>query len=272
VHLANGSDDDTPYGASILDGGALALQDQINAIQHDITAAALLNGSPQTYSKGFALPKDEDQRPIPVRTGPGYHHHADDPNAAFGIIEPGDLTQLKSAYLTKIEAITRITNTPIHTITGEWPSGEAIFRAEMPIVQDTRKLAETLGPSMATVMHRSTEMKNTFGTGPELDESALIRTVFEPPEMRDALSVWMIAEKASAFVSTREVLRLAGYTPDQIEQIMEERADEKAESISFAQAAFSRPPEMDALLRASGASLADAPNPDDAPAEIGAGA
>lgn len=253
VHLPNGSDDDTYYGASIMDGGALGFQDQINAIQHDITAAAMMNGSPQSWSKGFTLPEDAEGNPIKVKTGPGTHHHTEELTAEWGVIPPGSLTELKNAYMTKIEAVCRNTNTPVHVITGNWPSGEAIFRAEMPIVNETLKLAESIGPQMSTVAHRATEIFNAFTTGPTtLDEDSLIRTIFEPAEQHDPITIWTVAEKSAPFVSNREILRSVGKTPEQIDTIMEERADEKTESISMAQAAFSRPPEMDALLRAGG--------------------
>ena len=252
VHLPNGSDDDTYYGASILDGGALGFQDQINAIQHDITAAAMMNGSMQTWSKGFALPEDAEGNPIKIKTGPGTHHHTDEVTAEWGVIQPGNLSELKNAYMTKIEALCRNTNTPLHTITGQWPSGEAIFRAEMPIVHDTLKLAESIGPQMSTVAHRATEMQNAFGIDAELDEDSLIRTIFEPAEQRDPITIWTVAEKSSPFVSVREVLRTVGKTPEEIDVIMDERADEKTESISMAQAAFSRPLDTETLLRAGG--------------------
>lgn len=259
IHLPNGSDDDTYYGASLLDGGPLAFQDQLNAIQHDITAAALMNGSPQTFSKGFSLPDDPNDlsatpRKIKVKTGPGMHHHADEPTASFETITPGDLTQLASAYQTKLSALCRNTNTPLHLITGQWPSGEAIFRAEMPLIGAVMKLGESLGPQWSTVAHRATEIANAYGQV-QLDENALIQTVFEPPEQRDPITLWTAADKAAPYVSTREVLRLVGYMPDRIDAIMDERADEKAESVSAAQAAFSRPVELDALQRAAGQSI-----------------
>lgn len=256
VHFANGSDDDSPYGASLLDGGPLAFQDQLNAIQHDILSASLMNGSPQTYSKGFSLPEDDDTpgKKIPIRMGPGIHHHTEEVTAEFGSIPPGDLTQLKMAYLTKLEALCRDTETPYHEITGQWPSGEAIFRAERPIVEATRKLGESVGPAGSTLMHRATEIVNTFGNV-ALDENALIQTIFEPPEQRDILTMWTVAEKAAAFVSKREVLRIVGYSPARIEEIMDELDEEQTASISAAQAAFSRPSSLDALQRAAGQSI-----------------
>lgn len=244
IHIANGSDDDSFYGASLLDGGPLAFQDQINAIQHDITAAAMLNGSPQTYSRGFMLPPDPEDptKKLRIVTGPGAHHHNDEATAEWGVIPGGDVSTLRDSYNLKIEAVCRNTSTPNHLITGQWPSGEAIFRAEMPLVQSTRKLAESVGPAASSIMHRATEIANTFGRGPYLDEDALIQTRFEPPEQRDALALWAVAEKAAPYVSTEEVLRMVGKTPDEIKAIMDEREAENERKLERAQTVFSRGP------------------------------
>jgi hypothetical protein len=263
IHLSNGTDNDSFYGTSLLDGGPLAFQDQLNGIQHDITAAALMNGSPQTWSKGFELPEDETTGDkIRIKTGPGMHHHAPEATAEFHVLEPGDLTQLGKSYHIKLEALCRNTNTPVHLITGQWPSGEAIFRAEMPLVGSTKKLGESVGPQTSSIAHRATEIENAFGYV-VLDEEALIQTVFEPAEQRDSLTMWSVGEKAAAFVSTREVLRLAGYPPSRIDEIMTERRDEQAEKISAAQAAFSRPADLDLLMQASGQSVDVASENDD---------
>lgn len=254
VHLPNGSDDDSLYGASLLDGGALAFQDQINAVQHDVTAAAMLNGSPQTWSRGFELPTDpnDPSRKVRVVMGPGRHHHNDEVTAEWGNIQPGDLSELRNAYMMKLEALCRNTNTPLRVFTGQWPSGEAIFRDELPIVNSARKLGESVGPSWSTVAHRATGIRNAFGLGEPLDESSLITTIYESLEQRDPLGMWAIVEKAAPFVSGREALRIAGYTPTEIDRIMSEKEKENAEKVSAAQAAFSRPADIDALMRASG--------------------
>jgi hypothetical protein len=257
VHFPNGSDDDSLYGASLLDGGALAFQDQINAIQHDITAASMLNGSPQTFSSGFELPKDEQtEKEIPIVTGPGIHHHSSEEGAKWGVIEGGNLAQLKEAYFLKLEAVCRITNTARHSITGEWPSGEALYQATLPEIAAARKLGESVGPALSTLMHRCTEIANVFG-GLGLDENSLITTVFEPPDLRDPLANWSIAEKAAPFVGDRETLRLAGYKPEQIEKIMAEKEKDAKAALSVAQSAFNRPADLDALQSAAGRSLED---------------
>lgn len=265
VHLPNGSDDDSLYGSSLLSGGPLAFQDQINAIQHDITAASMLNGSPQTWSRGFELPKKypntaSDER-LPIKTGPGTHHHTQEATAAWGALEGGSIEPLKLAYLVKLEALCRDTQTPFYVFTGQWPSGAALFRADLPLTGASRKLIDSLGPAWATVAHRATEIENTFGNV-ELDEDALITTVFEPPEQIDAVSRWEIAEKAAPFVSDAETLRIAGYSPDRIDEILDEKDADAEAAVASAQTAFSRPADLNALQKAAGATV-DGDNPDD---------
>lgn len=260
VHFPNGSDDDSLYGSSLLSGGPLAFQDQINAIQHDITSAAMLNGSPQTYSSGFELPKkypntSSDER-VPVKTGPGTHHHTDENTAKWGIIEGGNITPLREAYGLKVEALCRDTQTPYYIFTGQWPSGAALFRADLPLTGASRKLIDSLGPATSTIAHRATEIVNTFGFA-DLDEDALITSVFEPPEQIDAISRWEIADKASAHVSRAEVLRIANYSPEKIEAILDEIDEDSERSISVAQAGFMRPADLDTLQKASGTKLTD---------------
>ncbi len=236
IHFPNGNDDDTNYGASELDGGVLGFQDQINAIQHDITAVSLLTGSPRTTSKGFALEEDDDGKKKMPKTGPGAHWHADDPTAEWGILEPGQVGPLKEGLMIKVDAVCQMTNIPVHAITGDWPSGEAIFRSEMGLVNDGEKLAKKVGPAMSSVAHRATEMANAFGSGPQLDEEALIRTIFAPLDKRDPLTLVMFAEKTAPFVSEQEVLRILGYAPEKILEILAEREAEAAAAIERQQA------------------------------------
>lgn len=239
IHFANGSDDDSPYGASELDGGALGFQDQINAIQHDITAVSTLSGSPRTWSKGFTLEKDANGNRKQPRVGPGAHWHSDEVDADWGVLAGGDPKPLIDALWLKVQSLCQMTNIPMHVITGDWPSGEAIYRAEMSLTQDVQRLAKKTGPSASTAMHRSTEIANAYGTGPTLNETALIRTIFVDASKRDPLTRALFVEKVAPHVSKQEILRLFDYTPDQIDAIIEELEEEADKALERAQARFS---------------------------------
>lgn len=237
IHFPNGNDDESYYGASELDGGVMGFQDQINAIHHDLIALSMLAGTPRTWSHGFELEKNPDGTKKQPRIGPGAHWHNDSKDAAWGALPPGDPTSLIDVLWVKTKSVCQMTDVPMHSITGDWPSGEALFRAEMPAVMDGEKRAKKWGPRGASVMHMSTEIQNTFGKA-RLDETALITTVFESVERRDQMTRAAVAEKIAPHVSKRETLRVLNYPPDRVEQIIQEMDLEADEAVERAQQRF----------------------------------
>lgn len=236
IHFAAGSNRNTPYGASLLDGGVLGLQDEVNDIQRDITAAARLTAFQMLYATGTAPQTDEQGKAKPMPVGPGQVLQSPEEGARYGVLPAGDLTQLASALLVKIRAICRMTDCPLHVITGEWPSGAALLRSEMPLVGRATRLNRTTAPAWATVAHRSTELANTFGDGVQLDEEALITAEFVPPERLDALTLAQVDKtKAEALVEREKLndrvsLQELGLTDEQIDEILgpREAAAERA--------------------------------------------
>jgi len=178
------------YGASDLAGGFLAVQDQLNDVQIDITAAARMLAFQIITATGVEFPKD------PV-LGPGSILKSSAADARFGSIPAGDIGQLIDAHGTKLQTIARNASTPIHIITGgDWPAGVALVQAEKPLISKVERLAKTIGPSWATVAHRATEIANAFGRA-ALDEDAAITAVFAAPEKLDPLAVAEV-QKAEA--------------------------------------------------------------------------
>jgi hypothetical protein len=224
VHFGNGSDNDTPYGASTLEGGVIGLQDEVNDAQRNITTAGRLTGAQMMYATGISL-LDEDGIETKLRVGPGAIFSSDNANAKFGVLPAGDLSQLEKAYMIKLQAIARMTSTPMHLITGQWPSGEALLQAQKPLIQKVYNLAKTIGPAWATVAHRATEMANVFSKA-GLDEKAMITSVFAPPEQNDPVTQTAIANGRAALISKQEGLRILGYSPEQIKQIIAELKEE----------------------------------------------
>lgn len=229
IAFPNGSDDDTPYGKSELDGGVLGLQDEINDVQRDITASARLTGYQMYYATGVSPDLDPQGKPKPLAVGPGQTLQHPNPDARYGVLPAGDLAQLKGALMTKIEAVCSMTDTPLHVITGDWPSGAALLRAEMPLVAKVSRLNKTEGPQWSTVTHRATEMHNTFGAGEQLDEDSLITAVWAPPERLDALTQAQIAQARLALGTDRQALREIGFAEDEIDTIVTERAADRDE-------------------------------------------
>ena len=224
-----GTSDDEPdpmYGSSELGGGLLGLQDEVNDVHRDITAAARFSGYPMMYGTGVGQPTDNDGNPTSYTPEPGAFFRADNPDAEFGRIEAGSIETLVNTLETKLEAMSRQSSVPMFAIQGDWPSGEALIRAEMPLVDKVETIADSVGPAWGSVMHKATRLHNVFSGG-TLNEDLMISAVFGDPRRRDEATQAEVAEKVAPFVSERETLRILDYSPSEIDRIMDERSEER---------------------------------------------
>jgi hypothetical protein len=139
----------------------------------------------------------------------------------------GSLAELQRTLTVKLQAVGRLTGVPQHLIGGEWPSGEALLRAERPLIDAAETLARSFGPAWSSVAHKATVLANAFA-GQQLDPSLLISSVFAPADRSDALTNANVAAARAPYISEREVLRLLGYSPEQQDRILDERAAEAA--------------------------------------------
>lgn len=234
VHLActerpnDGDQKDDPtsaYGASVLDGGLLGLQDEINDVQRDISAAARFAGYQMLWGTGITAQRDAQGNEIPLIVEPGAFFRDESPDAAFGALPAGSLAELERTLTIKLQAVSRQSAVPQHLIAGQWPSGEALLRAERPLTDRAEALIRVIGPAWASVAHKATLLLNTFG-GLQLDPALLITAVFAPAERRDPLTRAAIATAEAPFVSRRETLRTLGRSPAEIERILAELKEE----------------------------------------------
>ena len=187
------------YGVSDLAGGVIANQDHINAIQQDIAAAAKLLGFQILTATGV----DFERAP---KLEPGTLLYTKKDAARFGAIPAGDISQLTQALETKLQTVARISSTPIHVIKGgDWPAGIALVQADKPAIIKAVKEAASMGPSHATLAHRSTEMANAFGNA-GLNEDDLIVTRFADPEQLDQLAQAEVAKAKAEAQAALEML------------------------------------------------------------------
>jgi hypothetical protein len=229
VHFANVSMDDLPHGDSFLAGGLLGAQDDINDAQRDLSAAARLTGYLAFWATGVDLAKDANGNPIPLQLAPGAFFHSPRPDSRFGSLPAGDLSQLINNLHEKLYTFARNSSVPVHMITGgDWPSGEALLRAEQPLVDLVRNCAKRVGPAWASLAHKAVVLANVFGLE-GLDEDAMITAVFAAPERRDLLTLGPVAASVAPYLSQRAILRMLGYSPTEVEQIMAERDQEAAQ-------------------------------------------
>lgn len=172
------NDADSSYGVSELDGGVLGLQDEVNDIQRDITASARYTGYQMMFATGVTLEKDADAKPIPLKVEPGAVFTSENAAAAYGTLPAGSLEPLDLALSIKLRAISRMTATPLHEITGgDWPSGNALLEADKPIIKKVEAMTESFGPAWSSLAHKATILANAFA-GANLDTGALITAIF----------------------------------------------------------------------------------------------
>ncbi len=211
VHFAANADDDHPYGVSDLAGGVLSLQDELNDIQRSVTGAARHAGFPMYFGSGIASPRPTPDTPNPpptITVEPGLWVTVANPDARAVVLPAGEIGPLLDAYRLKLQAICRMTSTPIHEITGEWPSGEALLRAEIGLVQRGERLQDLFTGAWTTVPHRATELANAFGQA-GLDETALIGCQWASVDRRDPLSLATIQDAHATALQKTETLRSA---------------------------------------------------------------
>lgn len=217
---------DGNYGISMYAGGLLGLQDCVNEILRLILVAGRFTAFQIPTASGLKTKKnDQTGEPERVKVEPGMMLTSEDATTRFGHIPAGNIDQLLAALANFLRAIAAGADVPEHTIRGQWPSGEALMRAEMPLIGAAKKGAAALGPAFASVAHKSVVLSNTFG-GTAYNEQAIITTLYSDPARFDLMTLTNLATARAEYVSLAEIHRLMGYTPDQHRQIMTERASE----------------------------------------------
>jgi hypothetical protein len=240
VHFPNATKEFIHHGVSDLSGGVLGFQDQLNDAQFSMSACARLTAYQMYWGTGVKPKKDRNGNDVPPQVAPGNMFTSPDPAAKFGTLPAGSMEQQIKGYDKKLQRVAQMTATPIHTITGgDWPSGDALIRAELPAVGKAHKQVAQFNVCWTQIGHRVTELQNSFGDGPELNmdpETALITCVFSDVEKRDIVSRSIIVHNMAANISKAEALRILQYPEDKVQQIVKEILEETAALAAMTQA------------------------------------
>lgn len=205
------NDPDPMYGASELAGGLLGIQDEVNDVQRDLTAAGRYAGYGMLWGTGLSQRVDDQGEPLAFHPEPGAFFEEPNKDAAFGQINPSSIEPLAGLLEIKHRAFAQGMSVPMHTISGEWPSGEALLRAEMPLVAKAHTIGRSFGPAWASLVHKATRLHNTYGppaqgAEPALDEGLLIAAVFEPAERLDRLTELLVERQEVEIERARQAL------------------------------------------------------------------
>ena len=233
VHFPNVYKTYGDYGVSELDGGVLGFQDMINDAQLSISLSVRYTGAQIYWGTGVNLDGKKDNNSSDTKTleiMPGSFIHSPNPEAQFGVLPAGDIDKQIAGYHLKLKRVSQMTATPLHTITGgDWPSGEALLRAEMPAVNKAWTQIFQFATSWIEVATKALKMYNRFSGKSEIDydiTKGIIEAQFIDPERRDAISRSIMVHNLAANISKKEALRIMGYSEEKAQDIYDEILEE----------------------------------------------
>jgi hypothetical protein len=225
---------DSRYGRSLLAGGLLGIQDRINLVQFDYIATSSFTGTQMLWGTGVSpLMDPQTNKPVPYEIVPGTMITDGNGAARFGAFPAGSVEAHDRTIRMLKETAAQNTGLPYVTLAGDWPSGEALQRAEADLAEMVDKLGELLGPAYASAMHKATRLANVFGLA-KLEERALIRTVFANAQRSNPLVVASSLEALARVEGVREALRDSGKQPGDIERIIGELREDARERATTA--------------------------------------
>jgi len=219
-HFANGASDGS-YGRSEL-ADVIPLQDALNKAIADMLVAMEFHAYPQRWMVGVEVERHpETGKPLdpPFKPGADRIWSLGNPDARFGQFDPASLQGFLAVQDSFRAEVARVSGTPLHylMLSGEFPSGEAMKTAEARLV----KKVEDRQTAFGNVWEDALRLCVAIAGGPA---DAPLSAIWESAESRDErLEAETATLKKELGVSTEQLLRELGYTPDQIEQMAEER-------------------------------------------------
>jgi hypothetical protein len=246
IHFKNSYKTYGMYGVSELDGGVIGFQDHLNDGMINMTITSRMTGAQQYWGSGIKLrTRDNSREPMPIKVDAGMFHTSENPDSKFGVLPAGNMDQQISGYLLKIKRVAQITATPLHAITGgDWPSGDAILRAELPAVNKAKTQISSLKMMWCEVGKIALKIWNTFCDDSEQVtyklKDGIIEATFSDPENFDIVSRSIVVHNVVGQVSKKEQMRILGYSDEQVETIYEEMQEEQKDETNAMAAAMVR--------------------------------
>lgn len=239
-HFANNADLGQ-FGVSEM-LAAIPLQDALNKSVCDMLVAMEFCSLPQRYATGLEVEVDEETGAVKQPFTPGVERiwAIAAPDAKLGQFDPADLSKLVDVSEKFRYEIARVTGTPLHyiTMTGDFPSGEALRVAEERVVSKVRRRQSAFGCVWEEAMRFALQLNGDIGT--DDDETQLIAQWRDPSPASPQELMNTLISKQQLGVSRQQLLKEAGYGESDIERIMQENDDEQKSKIQNAQAAFNR--------------------------------
>jgi hypothetical protein len=223
------------YGLSLLAGGPLGVQDAINETHYDLIAACRRSAFPIYTATGVTIPNNSDGTPGTITATPGMALWSSSEKAAFGMLSPGDMSQLLNVLTDHHRTFARMTNTPMQIVAEtekDAASGVALLRMQLAALRQARRGQTVFGSRWGMLFHKAVQLFNAFGKG-ELNPDLMLIGTYDPSEASD---IGVLAEVArdlkDAGFPMGYILRVLGVAEDQATMILAEIKDERQTALA----------------------------------------
>jgi hypothetical protein len=217
---------DEPMGE--LDGGVTEVQDRINKTVLDRLVTSNFASFRQRWATGLEIPKDDQGNDIePFQTAVNRLWIAEDSEARFGEFSVSDLKNYLDSVEADVQHLAATTRTPPHYLLGQqgaFPSGDSLKATETGLVAKTLEIRDSFTESHED----AARLWLRINGDPRADDDAL-SMLWQNPESRSDAELHDAATKKMAVgVPWRSIMEYLGYSPQEIERMDAERAEDAA--------------------------------------------
>lgn len=242
AHLKNGADISGGYGRSEI-FRIIGQQDVLNDKLLAMSSCTRFTGFQMYWGSGFKITSELAVNVGPSPAGaaenlyepyPAKFFTSPNPQSRFGVLPAGDIDKLIASYMHTIKRIAQISRIPLHTITGgDWPSGDALVRAELPAVNKAEEQLVNVEAALSSCAHIAIRIANTYminqkeisgGIIEDVNKAEII-TLMGDPERRDLIALSSALVNLSGYISVEEGLIMLGKSPMEITKIMRQRKE-----------------------------------------------
>jgi hypothetical protein len=214
-----------------LDGGVTDIQDRINKTVLDRLVTSNFASFRQKWATGLDIPQDENGNDIePFKVAVNRLFVSENPDTKFGEFSESDLAGYIKSAEADIQHLAAITRTPPHYLLGQsgaFPSGESLKATETGLVAKVTERRDSFTESWEDVMRLALRID-----GDSRADDMALSMVWKDPESRSVAEVVDAATKlASIGVPWRSVMEFIGYSPNEIERMDQQRAEDVADGM-----------------------------------------
>jgi len=205
-------------------------QDAANKLLADMLVASEYTSFPQRYVTGLEIPVDDQgNAKAPFEIAVDKLLIAEDPNAKFGTLAAGDLSNYVNGVELLVQHIASQTRTPPHYfyLSGNFPSGDAIKSAETGLVAKSRRKMRFFGESWEEVIRLCFAV-----SGDSKSDINDAETIWGDPEYRSESELAdALVKRAAIGVPRQQLWEDAGYSQTQISRFHAMEEQDKADSL-----------------------------------------